>query len=122
MVPFARQYAIADILGQISSSGQGSFLSVLKTMGDIKSPGMMSFCRPGVTLALDFPNGGKKTRQLLSNLESIVVEVEGAIYPAKDAVMSADTFRHCYPALEEFRQYVDDSYSSGFWRRVNGGG
>jgi FAD/FMN-containing dehydrogenase len=119
VVPYANQQAIADILGQISASGQGSFLSVLKTMGETKSPGMMSFCRPGVTLALDFPNGGKKTRRLLSDLESIVVEADGAIYPAKDAVMSADTFRQCYPALEEFKQYVDDAYSSGFWRRVN---
>ena len=121
VVPFANQNAIADILGQISTSGQGSFLSVLKTMGDTRSPGMMSFCRPGVTLALDFPNGGKKTRRLLSDLEAIVVEAEGAIYPAKDAVMSAHTFQQCYPALEDFKQCVDDAYSSGFWRRVSGG-
>ena len=120
VVPFANQQAIADILGQISSSGQGSFLSVLKTMGNVKSPGMMSFCRPGVTLALDFPNGGQKTRQLLSQLEAIVVEADGAIYPAKDAVMTAETFRQCYPAIEDFKLCVDDAYSSGFWQRVSG--
>ena len=120
VVPFSNQKAIADILGKISSSGQGSFLSVLKTMGDVKSPGMMSFCRPGVTLALDFPNGGQKTRQLLSHLEAIVVEADGAIYPAKDAVMSAETFRHCYPAIEDFKLCVDDAHSSGFWQRVSG--
>lgn len=120
VVPFSNQSAIAEILKRISTSGQGSFLSVLKTMGDIGSPGMMSFCRPGVTLALDFPNAGNKTRTLLSDLESIVVEANGAIYPAKDAVMSAETFHHSYPAIDEFKQYVDDAYSSGFWRRVSG--
>jgi len=120
VVPFANKNAIADILNQISLSGQGSFLSVLKTMGDIKSPGMMSFSRPGVTLALDFPNAGNKTTRLLASLESIVVAADGAIYPAKDAAMSAHTFCQCYPALEQFKQYVDEAYSSGFWRRVSG--
>jgi hypothetical protein len=118
VVPFANQAAIADILNHISASGQGSFLSVLKTMGERKSPGLMSFCRPGVTLALDFPNSGSKTLKLLSELESIVVEADGAIYPAKDAVMTADTFRCCFPAVDVFKAHVDSAYSSGFWRRV----
>ena len=120
VIPFENQSAIADILKRISASGQGSFLSVLKTMGDIKSPGLMSFCRPGVTLALDFPNAGSKTKRLLSDLELIVTEANGAIYPAKDAVMSAETFHHSYPAVVEFKKYVDVAYSSSFWRRVNG--
>ena len=118
VVPFANQSAIADILNHISAAGQGSFLSVLKTMGERKSPGLMSFCRPGVTLALDFPNSGSKTLKLLSELESIVVEADGAIYPAKDAVMTADTFRRCFPAIDVFKAHVDSAYSSGFWRRV----
>lgn len=120
VVSFANQSAIADILNHISTSGQGSFLSVLKTMGDTRSPGLMSFCRPGVTLALDFPNGGRKTLNLLSELECIVVEAGGAIYPAKDAVMTADTFRKCFPAIDEFKTHIDVAYSSDFWRRVGG--
>lgn len=120
VVPLENSTVIADILGEISRSGQGSFLSVLKTMGDVLSPGMISFPRPGVTLALDFPNRQTKTTDLLGRLESMVVEADGAIYPAKDAVMSGATFRHCYPRHEEFSRYIDPKFSSGFWRRVSG--
>ena len=119
VVPFESATAISDLLDEISRSGQGSFLSVLKTMGDSLSPGLISFPRPGVTLALDFPNRGSKTLSLLERLEAMVVEAGGAIYPAKDAVMSATTFRHCFPALDKFSNYIDPEFSSSFWRRVN---
>ena len=119
VVPIDNASAITDMLDEISRSGQGSFLSVLKTMGDILSPGLISFPRPGVTLALDFPNRGAKTVSLLENLEAMVVEAGGAIYPAKDAVMSAKTFRQCFPALDKFSYYIDPKFSSSFWRRVN---
>ena len=46
--------ATRAMLAVIAASGEGSFLAVLKTFGDIPSPGMLSFPRPGVTLALDF--------------------------------------------------------------------
>ena len=117
--PFDNASAITNMLDEISRSGQGSFLSVLKTMGDILSPGLISFPRPGVTLALDFPNRGAKTVSLLENLEAMVVEAGGAIYPAKDAVMSAKTFRQCFPGLDKFSYYIDPKFSSSFWRRVN---
>ena len=35
--------AIREVFTRIARSGQGSFLAVLKTFGDLKSPGMMSF-------------------------------------------------------------------------------
>ena len=119
VVPNDNALAITEILDEISRAGQGSFLSVLKTMSNILSPGLISFPRAGVTLALDFPNRGRKTLTLLEKLEAIIVEAEGAIYPAKDAVMSATTFRHCFPKLDKFASYVDPKFSSSFWRRVN---
>jgi hypothetical protein len=50
--------AIQAMLGEINGSGDGSLLAVLKTFGDRQSVGMLSFPRPGATLALDFPNKG----------------------------------------------------------------
>ena len=92
---------------------------MLKTFGDIKSPGMLSFPRPGITLALDFAYDGPKTLQLLDDLDEIVRESGGAVYPAKDARMSAGNFQAYFPRWQEFAHYVDPHFSSSFWRRVS---
>ena len=120
VVPFEDDFAaMREILGRIRRSGEGSFLTVLKTFGDIQSPGMLSFPRPGITLALDFAYGGKKTLQLLDELDTIVRESGGAVYPAKDARMSAENFQAFFPKWREFARYVDPHFSSSFWRRVS---
>jgi len=80
---------------------------------------MLSFPRPGATLALDFPNRGAETFALLDALEAIVREAGGALYPAKDARMSPATFASGYPRLAEFERHVDPAFSSSFWRRVH---
>lgn len=110
--------ALVEVLKRIVTSGQASPLVVFKTFGAIESPGMLSFPREGVTLALDFPNRGKKTLRLLDDLDSIVIPNGGRLYPAKDARMSGDAFRKSYPNWEDFAQYIDPKFSSGFWRRV----
>ncbi|MFN3522309.1 MAG: FAD-dependent oxidoreductase [Phenylobacterium sp.] len=110
--------AVAALLEAISRSGQGSFLAVLKTMGDQPSPGLMSFPMKGVTLALDFPNRGGDTLRLLERLDAIVVEAGGRLYPAKDGRMSPAVFAAGYPALDTFLPHLDPGLSSGFWRRV----
>jgi FAD/FMN-containing dehydrogenase len=110
--------ALTEMLELIARSRQGSCLSVLKKFGAMPSLGVMSFARPGVTLALDFPNRGLRTLGLLDSLDAITREAGGAVYPAKDARMSAGAFRQYFPAWEEFQRYVDPRFSSSFWRRV----
>jgi FAD/FMN-containing dehydrogenase len=110
----------SEMLGKIVDSGMGSFLAVLKVFGDPISPGMMSFPRKGVTLALDFPFRGKVTQRLFNELEAIVADAGGAIYPAKDACMAGENFVQYYPAASEFQNFIDPAFSSNFWRRVNG--
>jgi FAD/FMN-containing dehydrogenase len=112
---------IRELLVQTARFRQGSFLAVLKQFGHVISPGLLSFPRPGPTLALDFPNRGGRTRELLARLESIVMEAGGALYPAKDACMSADTFRRSYPEWESLEAMRDPAFSSDFWRRVTDG-
>lgn len=109
---------ISNILKECADKGQGSFLSVLKLFGKIQSPGMLSFPREGVTLALDFPNRGAETFSLLDTLDKIVIAAGGAVYPAKDARMANTSFKSYYPNWQEFEKHIDPHFSSSFWRRV----
>jgi FAD/FMN-containing dehydrogenase len=112
--------AIQAMLREISHSGEGSFLAVLKTFGDRQPVGMLSFPQPGVTLALDFPNKGERTLKLFERLDAIVREAGGRIYPAKDARMPPDLFEAGYPKLAEFLPYRDPGISSAMSRRLMG--
>ncbi|MHB2040073.1 MAG: FAD-binding oxidoreductase [Acidiferrobacteraceae bacterium] len=119
VVPEGSERAITKLLTEITEAGEGSFLSVLKTFGTVPSPGLLSFPRAGTTLALDFPNRGKRTLRLLDRLDGIVGDEGGRVYPAKDARMSGDSFRRYFPQWETFSRYVDPGFSSSFWRRVS---
>jgi FAD/FMN-containing dehydrogenase len=119
VVPLAKgRETIQQVLDQISDRGAGSFLAVLKRFGSIPSPGLLSFPRPGTTLAVDFPNHGNDTLALLSRLDDVVMAAGGAVYPAKDARMSSKTFKQSFPRWQGFLSYVDPRFSSAFWRRV----
>ena len=102
----------------ISRSGQASFLAVLKTFGAVSSPGLLSFPRPGATLALDFPMRGTETLALLARLDDIVAEAGGALYPAKDGRMTPAMFRRSFPAWERVAELKDPRINSNFWQRV----
>ena len=110
--------AIREILQRISNAGTGSFLAVLKLFGDRSSPGMLSFPRPGATLALDFPNTGEQIMQLLDQLDEVTRSAGGRVNPSKDARMRPEDFQQAYPNWKEMSDYIDPRMSSSFWRRV----
>lgn len=117
--PATAKEATAALLQAISASGQGSFLAVLKDFGDMQAAGMLSFPRPGTTLALDFPNTGSGVFQLLARLDDIVAAAGGTLYPAKDARMAPLLFKQGYgEQLTAFQNHIDPRLSSGFWRRM----
>ena len=116
--PGPSRAAMEEILRQISSAGKGSFLAVLKRFGDIPSPGLLSFPRSGITLALDFPNDGLRTLELLDSLDEITRASGGAVNPSKDARMAAESFQAFFPRWEELKPFIDPAFSSSFWRRV----
>ncbi len=115
----AREGTIA-ILHEIAKSGLASFLAVLKVFGDVPSPGMMSFPKPGITLALDFPIKPDKSFPLFARLADMTLEFGGRLYPAKDAPMTASQFQSFYPQWEQFARYRDPMLTSSFWERVTG--
>lgn len=119
VIPFDNvESNLHNIIKFISETGLCSFLTVLKTFGDAKSPGMLSFPRPGVTMAVDFSYNGQNILDKLKILNKMVRDLGGVLYPAKDAQMSSDDFHTFYPQFEEFKKYIDPKFSSGFLRRV----
>jgi len=118
VVPEPAARAISSLLDQVARSTETPSLAVLKRFGALESPGMLSFPRPGITLAIDFANRGPSTLALLEELDGVVGDAGGAVYPAKDARMSAASFRRFFPGWQSFAPHVDPRFSSSFWRRV----
>jgi len=116
---FVMPGSVAEVLERVGKSRMASFLTVIKKFGTLTSPGMMSFPRAGTTVCFDFAEGSPRLKPLLEELDRIVLDGGGAIYPAKDSRMSPETFRRSFPQFEAFAKFVDPRFSSSFWRRVN---
>ena len=119
VVPFeAARATVPVLLHAAREAGQGSFLTVLKRFGTLRSPAMLSFPRPGYTLTLDFPNRGVRTLALLKELDAITVAAGGAVNPYKDARMSAATFGASFPDWQRLEFMRDPAFLSSFWART----
>jgi FAD/FMN-containing dehydrogenase len=119
VVPFSTaRDAIPAMFDAARKAGQGSFLTVLKRFGDMPSPGILSFPRPGYTLTLDFPNRGATTLALLETLDRIAIGAGGAVNPYKDARMGADIFAASFPRWPELEALRDPAFQSDFWLRT----
>ncbi len=113
---------VKALLLEISSSRRPSFLAVLKRLG-AQGRGLLSFPMAGYTLALDLPIRDAGLFELLDKLDKIVVRHGGRVYLAKDARLSADSFRAMYPRYEEWlntKNAVDPQniFSSSLSRRL----
>ena len=107
LVPFdGGASALRLLLDRIGRSGRGSFLAVLKAMGE-RGDGYLSFPAPGYTLALDFPNA-PGVDELLAGLERIAVDHGGRVYLAKDATLAPELLPRMYPDLDRFRAVLDE--------------
>ena len=107
------------MLETCQAANHGSFLTVLKRFGAIKSAGLLSFPMEGLTLTLDFPNRGETTHALLDQLDNITLEAGGRVNPYKDSRMQPDTFRRGFEHWREIERLRDPAMMSDFWRRVS---
>ena len=78
-----------------------SFLTVLKDCG-AEGRGLLSFPRPGLSIAFDLPMRGAATQVLVDALNRHVIEAGGRIYLAKDALTRAQDFAAMEPRLPAF--------------------
>jgi decaprenylphospho-beta-D-ribofuranose 2-oxidase len=92
--------AVRRFLELLVARGGASFLCVIKDCGP-EGVGMLSFPRPGTSIALDIAVR-KDTQGLIDALNEQVIKEGGRIYLAKDAFTRAEHFRAMEPRLDEF--------------------
>ncbi|QOY53435.1 FAD-binding oxidoreductase [Candidatus Sulfurimonas baltica] len=112
---------LSEILREISTSGKGSFLAVLKLYGKANE-NYLSFPIEGYSLALDFKIEDGLF-ELLNKLDEIVVKYSGKIYLTKDVRVSKETFEQGYPQIDKFREFrkennMDSKFNSLQSKRV----
>ena len=99
VLPFEAKRGLQEIVNLIGQRGMGSFLTVLKVLGNQES--MICFPKEGYTLALDFPVK-KGVFKFLDDLDKIVLNYNGRLYITKDARMKPEMLKG-YPQLEQFK-------------------
>ena len=103
VVPYRDGEAImADLLSRIAARGIPSLLTVLKSFGP-QSEGLLSFPTAGYTLALDIPLRDRSLIPFLRELNKTVVQAQGRVYLAKDAILESEDFAAMYPHLDQFK-------------------
>jgi len=100
-LPYEGKQGLIKILERLADSRRPSFLAVLKTFGE-QNPGFLSHPMKGYTLTLDIPNH-KGLVPFLHELDRILLEYNGRLYLAKDAVAKPETIAAMYPRLDEFK-------------------
>ncbi|HTO71971.1 MAG TPA: FAD-binding oxidoreductase [Myxococcota bacterium] len=85
----------------LTRRGCPSPVSVIKDCG-AEGRGLLSFPKPGISIALDVPLRGERTQALVDALNEIVLEVGGRVYMAKDVLTRGAHFRAMEPRLAHF--------------------
>ena len=94
-------------------------LCVLKLFTQ-EGEGLLSFCRPGFTLAIDFYNN-PEARQAILAMNEYIVSVRGRIYLAKDLLLLPEQMQSMYGKLELFQDILttyNSNMTSNLARRL----
>ncbi|MCZ6726724.1 MAG: FAD-binding oxidoreductase [Acidobacteria bacterium] len=97
-----RPGAARRLLEELTARGGLSCLCVIKDCGE-QGEGLLSFPRPGITIAIDLP-AGPGIQELIDGLNRRVLAEGGRIYLAKDTFARAEDFQAMEPRLAEFEQ------------------
>jgi decaprenylphospho-beta-D-ribofuranose 2-oxidase len=115
IVPLDRTDVLRKVIETFSAAGVGSFLAVLKRMG-LQNLAPMSFPTEGWTLTLDIAAGIKGLAELLSKVDTMVLDAGGRHYLAKDSHVSPVAVHRGYPRLDEWMETQHQMDPHGIWR------
>ena len=89
------------LLEEFVAAGGIAFLAVIKDCGP-EGEGLLSFPRPGISIAMDIPIRPAHTQALIDRLNVVTIAEGGRIYLTKDAFTRVEHFRAMEPRLDEF--------------------
>ncbi|CAN5385721.1 FAD-binding oxidoreductase [soil metagenome] len=115
MVPFGEESALRAVVERIASSGASTSLNVLKRFGAANAA-PLSFPRAGWTLTLDLPASWRPMRDLMHELDRLVLAAGGRHYLSKDALTTPESIRRGYPRLDEWRAVQRRVDPTGRWQ------
>lgn len=81
-------------------------LAVLKLFTQ-SGEGLLSFCKPGFTLAIDFIHN-KQSINAITEMNQLITEVNGRIYLAKDWLLNPRQYKKMYENHQQFSQTLKD--------------
>jgi decaprenylphospho-beta-D-ribofuranose 2-oxidase len=85
----------------LTSLGGATPVTVIKDCG-AEGRGVISFPKPGISIALDLPFRVGHTQALIDALNRVVIEAGGRIYLTKDALTRPEDLRRMEPRLDAF--------------------
>ncbi len=96
----AGRAGVRHFLERFRHWGGVSLLTVIKDCGR-EGRGLLSFPRPGTSIALDLPLTAA-TETLVFRLNELLIDLGGRVYLAKDLLTRADQFQRMEPRLPAF--------------------
>jgi decaprenylphospho-beta-D-ribofuranose 2-oxidase len=115
MVPFGEEATLRAVVERIATSGASTSLNVLKRFG-AANPAPLSFPKAGWTLTLDLPASWRPLRELMHELDGLVLDAGGRHYLSKDALTTPESIRRGYPRLDEWRAVQRRVDPTGRWK------
>lgn len=103
VVPEDRGEVLIEAVESMRAAGLPLYLAVVKRFGE-GSGGLLSFPRPGWTLAVDMPASAPRLRETLDAIDERVAAAGGRVYLAKDSRLRGDLMETMYPQLGRFRE------------------
>ncbi|BCA95876.1 L-gulonolactone oxidase [Legionella antarctica] len=82
-------------------------LAVLKLFGQ-SGEGLLSFCKPGFTLAIDFIHN-EQAKKAIKAMNQWITEINGRIYLAKDLLLIPEQYQKMYINHTRFSQILSDN-------------
>jgi FAD/FMN-containing dehydrogenase len=103
VIPNGEDGGVERFFEVLTRMGGASPVSVLKNFG-AEGRGVLSFPRPGTSVALDLPFRRGHTQALVDALNEVVIGAGGRIYLTKDALTRPEHLRAMEPRLARFAE------------------